>query len=171
MNKKKCIVCKGVHLVHCLSGVYIGSVECLCLACVYSNNIIVRFFNSTTNEYNVYLFIIPRQYKRTLALFTISAMWGPACHCRYILLKKKNTSAGHKITKAIVVVYKHTRYTTYNIILYLYYRFWKNLWHILFKNQKLIRFQELLLGDATKAKTVLGWVPKVNFEVNADSTS
>ena len=111
MNKKKCIVCKGVHLVHCLSGVYIGSVECLCLACVYSNNIIVRFFNSTTNEYNIYLFIIPRQYKRTLALFTISAMWGLACHCRYILLKKKkNTSAGHKITKAIVVVYKHTLY-------------------------------------------------------------
>lgn len=26
-------------------------------------------------------------------------------------------------------------------------------------------FQELLLGDATKAKTVLGWKPKVNFEV------
>lgn len=27
-------------------------------------------------------------------------------------------------------------------------------------------FQELLLGDATKAKTLLGWAPKVNFEVN-----
>lgn len=27
-------------------------------------------------------------------------------------------------------------------------------------------FQELLLGDATKAKTILGWSPKVNFEVN-----
>lgn len=27
-------------------------------------------------------------------------------------------------------------------------------------------FQELLLGDATKAKTILGWSPKVNFEVS-----
>jgi hypothetical protein len=50
------------------------------------------------------LFIIPRQYKRTLALFTISAMWAPACHCRYII---KNTSGGRKITKAIIIAQTH----------------------------------------------------------------
>lgn len=44
----------------------------------------------------------------------------------------------------------------------MYYIDFDNIFELLqFKN-----FQELLLGDATKAKTVLGWAPKVNFEVN-----
>lgn len=46
----------------------------------------------------------------------------------------------------------------------MYYIDFNNTFGVLLFKKK--NFQELLLGDATKAKTLLGWAPKVNFEVN-----